>query len=72
MASTIKRVGKRKPYPWDQWTDGKARRAVKGADFRCSSPGFAATLYSHANRHELNVKVSVPDKKTVEFQFSKR
>jgi hypothetical protein len=70
MASTIKSVGN--AYPWDEWTDGKARRAKKGRDFSCSAEGFASTLYTHASRKSMGVRVSVPDPKTVEFQFLRR
>ena len=69
MASRIKSVGKR--YPWDKWTDGKPRRAKKGRDYTCTTEGFAATLYTRARRKELSVSVSIPDSKTVEFQFEK-
>jgi hypothetical protein len=69
MAATIKRIGKRREYPWSVWTDGRAWRARKGTDFKCSAAGFRSTLYTHASRHDLTVFVSVPDAKTVEFRF---
>lgn len=72
MAATIKRVGRRHEYPWHEWTDGRAWRARKGTDFKCSAAGFASTIYTHAHRHALTVTVSVPDVKTVEFQFEKK
>ena len=70
MARVIGRIQKR--YPWDKWTDGKARRARRGADFQCTCDGFAQTLYSHATRHQLSVSLSVDaSKELVDFQFAK-
>ncbi len=71
MATTIRRTPGRKPYPWESWTDGKARRAMKGDDFKCSPIGFSRTLYSYADRHGFSVRVSIGGK-AVEFQFSKK
>jgi hypothetical protein len=69
MAATIKKIG-RQGYPWSQWTDGRAWRARRGKDFKCSAAGFRSTLYTHASRNDRTVYVSVPDAKTVEFKFS--
>ncbi len=71
MVTRIAKVTRRNQglYPWDKWTDGKPRRAVKGKDFNCSPSGFAATLYTHAQRNDRRVTVSI-DGDSVEFQFS--
>lgn len=74
MATTIARVTRKRArggYPWDRWTDGKARRARRRKDFRCSPEGFKATLASHAARKGLAVTVSIKGN-AVEFQFSKK
>lgn len=58
-------------YPWDEWTDGNAYRAVMGEDFNCSTDSFRQAIYQCAHRLKLSAKVSVHGE-TVEFQFSPR
>lgn len=71
MAKAIKRVvSRRDKYPWDLWTDGKPRRAIKGSDFKCSVLGFKSALHQTAKRRGMTVQVSYDDK-TVDFQFFK-
>lgn len=71
MATTIERFKfARKAHPWNRWTNGKAWRAIKGEDFTCSVTGFVSSIYTHARRSKLAVKVARKGD-TVEFQFKR-
>lgn len=70
MATRIKSVTQKRNrlYPWEEWTDGGARRAKQGKDFKISPKMFAQTVYSYARRNKIPVTVGVHDD-SVEFQF---
>lgn len=77
MAELIEKVKRTRPgsagrYDWDAWTDGSARRAVRGRDFACSVVAFKQQIYMQATKRGLSATVSVVDDKTVEFQFRRR
>ena len=72
MAQILKRlVSKRNKYDWNLWADGRAYRAIKGKDFKCSVAGFRSALYQIARRRQMKVQVTADDK-TVAFQFHKQ
>lgn len=35
-------------YPWNEWSDGQWREAVRGEDFDCRVQSFVTALYHHA------------------------
>lgn len=57
-------------YPWNEWTDGKPRRAVKGRDFTCTARGFIATMHARAKRIGMVVSTAQPKDDVVDFQFT--
>lgn len=73
MAERIDNVtplrGRAPIYPWDEWTDGSAWRIRRGVDFETSTQSMRSVLTTYAGRNNLNVRTSVPDASTVEFQF---
>lgn len=56
-------------YPWDEWTDGTARLAVKDEDFKIKSTSFRSTLRSTATHRGLKVRTRMHVNGIV-FQFS--
>lgn len=46
-------------YDWDEWTDGKTRKATQFVDFNCSPVSFRSALKQHARRHGLEVVTRV-------------
>lgn len=71
MATTIKELHPaRRRYPWSKWANGKAWRAVKGEDFACTISGFESSLYNHARRKKIGVRV-IRKGNAVEFKFSR-
>lgn len=44
-------------YPWEEWTDGQTRKAIKGTDFNCTIDSFIAGLYRMADRKKIKVQV---------------
>jgi hypothetical protein len=61
--------GRPSVYPWPLWTDGQARRLVKGTDFSTDAFTMRSVITAHASRNGLRVQTRVPDDATVEFQF---
>lgn len=57
-------------YPWAEWTDGQARKAVKNVDYICNTSSFVQGLYAHAKRIGQKVKTQ-RNGESVIFQFSK-
>lgn len=43
-------------YPWDEWTDGKAREFSHGIDFGCTPESFQAMAYRIAHARQLKVR----------------
>jgi hypothetical protein len=60
-------------YPWDEWTDGQRRRALKGEDFHCSAQSLRVRLYQEAKKREMKVTTRlegrVGNEDKVVFQF---
>jgi hypothetical protein len=72
MAEQIRRIERVVlRYPWEQWTDGRAWRAKRGADFQCSAAAFRNRLYERARLEKKRVETSVQGD-IVEFQFFTR
>lgn len=59
-------------YPWDEWTDGAIRTAVKGTDFVCSESGFWMSLYSTAKRLGMRASGEWLAPGCIRFQFLPR
>lgn len=46
-------------YPWEQWADGSAWRAIAGEDFPGKAESFRATLYRVASKLDLTVRTEI-------------
>lgn len=55
-------------YPWREWTDGRARRAIRGEDFHCETNNFRNILYTQARRMGMKAAIRI-DNEVVDFQF---
>ena len=57
-------------YPWEEWSDGKIRKAVNGEDYETSTSDFRSMLHAAATRVGMKVKTRKdPDDKFLVFQF---
>ncbi len=57
-------------YPWDEWTDGKIRKAIKGEDYGTTTPDFRSMLHAAGSRFGLKVRTRTPkDQESISFQF---
>lgn len=45
-------------YPWDEWSDGRWREAVRGEDFDCIPQSFVTAMYKHAQKYGKNVNAT--------------
>ncbi len=59
-------------YPWDEWTDGQIRKAIKGEDFETTAADFRSMLHAAGGRYGMKVKTRTPhDQESISFQFYK-
>lgn len=73
-AHGLKQMGARGQYvryPWDKWTDGKARRLRKGKDFVNSVESVLNSARYQARRRGLTVNYRVDGDDSVTLSFSK-
>jgi hypothetical protein len=63
-------VGRIETYPWGDWMDGRARKAVGGTDYHCKDSSFRQRLYQKSREAGLKVTVRVQPG-AVLFQFSR-
>lgn len=72
MAVVVKRFTRRRnSYDWSRWMNGKLWRLTQGKDFYSPVSSMRALLYQRARRAGVKVTTSVPDVRTIEFQFAK-
>ena len=43
-------------YPWDEWMDGRVRRAQRGLDYDCTTRNFQVQLRQAASRRALTLR----------------
>ena len=61
--------GKYRRYPWNEWTDGKARVATQGEDFTVRLESFRTSLHIEARNRGLKCKTSKVAHNQIAFQF---
>ena len=61
----------RAEYPWDAWTDGKARVLTQGVHFHVPPKFFSVAAYQHARRKGYCLQARVEGTK-ITVQFTKR
>jgi hypothetical protein len=57
-------------YPWDEWTDGLWREAVRGEDFSCGVQSFVTALYHHGRVSGKRVTARTDNDKVL-FQLTR-
>lgn len=55
-------------YPWQEWTDGQPREAVRGVDYTCPDNSFRTACHQAARIRGLRVAVRITES-GVAFQF---
>ncbi len=54
--------GKRSRYPWNEWTDGRTHKTVRGTDYTCQTASFLSTLRWKATSKQLKVRTTQTEK----------
>lgn len=68
---TMTEASFRRRHPWDEWFDGKIRKAEAGVDFDGEPAAFRYTLRAAANRHGFSIRTSVKGNFVI-FQTSQK
>lgn len=46
-------------YEWAKWSDGQIHLCIRGDDFASTSVRFAQAARMHAERNDMNIRVSM-------------
>lgn len=58
-------------YPWDEWSDGRARILVRGTDFFVDATQVRTSAYGAARARGLKVRTRVMPEGNLAIQFYK-
>ena len=63
--------GRPPKYPWEQWTDGQARRLYQGEDFDATLESFRTMVHRKARDMNLKAHTKINEADTsIQVQFS--